>query len=161
MLQLNPTNRNAGYCCTGSAGMCACLFYFLPTSCTGIIATGSADIFTITHVWLCATGPAYMPESSSYFCNSFRRLAGMLQCLYFKRCFERTGMFVTVAIDHLTHRSQLNSTSMSVSVASTSRYVWISCNWLTSTSVVVWPNQQVYMLHLPQTCSYVPMLVPN
>ena len=41
MLQLNPTNMNAGYCCTGPAGMaaqvtsgqCACLFYFLSTSC--------------------------------------------------------------------------------------------------------------------------------
>ena len=50
---------------------------------------------------------------------------------------------------------------MSVRVASTSRYVWISCNWLTNTSVVVWLNQQVYMLHLPQTHSYVPMHVPT
>ena len=33
--------------------------------------------------------------------------------------------------------------------------VWISCNWLTSTYEVVWLNQQVYMLHLPQTHSYV------
>ena len=100
-------------------------------------------------------------KSSNYFCNSFMRLAGMLQCLYFKRCFEQTGMFVAVSPDHLTLQLQLNSTSMSVSVASTIRYVWISGNWLTSTSVVVWPNQQVYMLHLPQTRSYVPMLVPN
>ena len=100
-------------------------------------------------------------KSSSYVCNNFTRLACMLQCLYFKRCFEQTGMFVAVAPDHLTSQLQLNSTSMYVSVVSASRYVWFSCNWLTSTSVVVWPNQQVYMLHLPQIRSYVPMLVPN
>ena len=47
----------------------------------------------------------------------------MLQCLYFKGYFEHTGMFVAVALDHLTRRLQLNSTDMSVSVASTSKYV--------------------------------------
>ena len=68
-LQLHPTNRYARYCCTGSAGMyiqvtlyqCACLFYFLPTCSSGIIATGSADI--LTHVWLCGTGPTYMSKT--------------------------------------------------------------------------------------------------
>ena len=50
---------------------------------------------------------------------------------------------------------------MSVRVASTSIYVRISCNILTSTSVVVWPNQQVYMLQLLQTRRYVPMLYPT
>ena len=35
----------------------ACLFYFLPTSCPGIIATGSADIFTIRHVRCRCTQP--------------------------------------------------------------------------------------------------------
>ena len=50
---------------------------------------------------------------------------------------------------------------MSVRVASTSRYIRISCNKLTSTSVFVWLNQQLYMLHLPQSrryvlCSYPP-----
>ena len=91
---------------------CACLFYCLPTSSPGIIATGSADIFTIAHVWLCGTGPAYMPETKQLFCNSFTRLAGMLQYPCFKRCFEPTDMFVAVAPDHLARRLQLNSTSM-------------------------------------------------
>ena len=77
----------------------------------------------------------------SYICNSFTRQAGILQYPYFKRCFEPA--------------------CMSVRVASTSIYVWISCIWLTSTSVVVWLNQQVCMLHLPQTRSYVCMLLPN
>ena len=53
-------------------------------------------------------------KPSSYICNSFTRLAGMLQYLCFKRCFEPTGMFVAVAPDHLVRRLQLNSTSMHV-----------------------------------------------
>ena len=36
-------------------------------------------------------------KPSSYVCNSFTRLAGMLQYPYFKCCFEQTGMFVAVA----------------------------------------------------------------
>ena len=53
-------------------------------------------------------------KPSSYICNSFTRLAGMLQYPCFKRCLEPTGMFVAVAPDHLAHRFQLNSTSMHV-----------------------------------------------
>ena len=53
-------------------------------------------------------------EPSSYVCNSFMRLAGMLQYQCFKHCFEPTGMFVAVAPDHLAHRLQFNSTSMHV-----------------------------------------------
>ena len=53
-------------------------------------------------------------KRSSYVCNSFTRLAGMLQYPCFKRCFEPTGMFVAVAPDHLTHQLQLNLTSMRV-----------------------------------------------
>ena len=51
---------------------------------------------------------------SSYVCNSFTRLAGMLQYSCFKRCFEPTGMFVAVAPDHMARRLQLNSTNMHV-----------------------------------------------
>ena len=101
-------------------------------------------------------------KKSSYVCNSFTRLAGMLQYPCFKHCFEPSGMFVAVAPNHLARGLQLTrSACMFVRVASTSRFVWISCSWLTITSVVVWLNQQVYMLHLRQTCRYVRMLVPN
>ena len=55
----------------------------------------------------------------SYVCNSFTRLAGILQNPCFKRCFEPTGMFSAVSPDHQARRLQLNS----VRVASTSRYV--------------------------------------
>ena len=51
-------------------------------------------------------------KPSSHVCNSFMRLAGMLQHPCFKRCFEPTGTFVAVAPDHLARRLQLNSTSM-------------------------------------------------
>ena len=50
----------------------------------------------------------------SYVCNSFTRLAGMLQYPCFKRCFESTEMFVAAAPDHLARRLQLISTSMHV-----------------------------------------------
>ena len=53
-------------------------------------------------------------KPSTFVCNSFTRLAGMLQYPYFKSCFEPTGMFVAVAPDHLARRLQLNSTSMHV-----------------------------------------------
>ena len=45
-------------------------------------------------------------KSSSNICNSFTRLLDIFQCLYFKRCFEQTGMFVAVAPDRLTRRLQ-------------------------------------------------------
>ena len=85
MLQLNATNKNARYCCTRSTGMSvqvtsgqwACLFYFLPTSCSGIIATRSADIFTMFDYVALDQHTCLKP--SSYVCNSFTRLAGMLQ----------------------------------------------------------------------------------
>ena len=53
-------------------------------------------------------------KPSSYVCNSFMRLAGMLQYPCLKRCFEPTGMFVAAAPDHLARQLQLNSTSMDV-----------------------------------------------
>ena len=53
-------------------------------------------------------------KPSSYVCNSFTRLAGMLQYPCFKRCFESTGMFVAVASDHLARLLQLNSASMHI-----------------------------------------------
>ena len=61
-----------------------------------------------------ALDPHTCLKPSSYACNSFTRLAAMLQYQCFKPCFEPTGMFVAVAPDHLSHRLQLNSTSMHV-----------------------------------------------
>ena len=40
-------------------------------------------------------------KPSSYVCDSFTRLAGMLQFPCFKFCFEPTGMLLAVAPDHL------------------------------------------------------------
>ena len=43
-------------------------------------------------------------KPSSYVCNSFTRLAGMLQYPCFKHCIEPTGMFVAIAPDHQARR---------------------------------------------------------
>ena len=53
-------------------------------------------------------------KPSSFVCNSFTGLAGILQYPCFKRCFEPTGMFVAVAPDHLARPLQLNSTRVHV-----------------------------------------------
>ena len=89
-------------------------------------------------------------KPSSYVSISFKSLTGMLQYPCFKHCFEPTAMFVAVAPDDLVCLLHLPA-DMFESVATD----------LQAHSVVVWLNQQVYMLHLPQTRSYVPMLVPN
>ena len=61
-----------------------------------------------------ALDPHTCLKPSSHVCNSFTRLASMLQYPCFKRCFEPTGMFVAVAPDHMARQLQLNSTSMHV-----------------------------------------------
>ena len=122
MLQLHPTNRNGGYCCTGSVGMsvqvtfgqCACLFYFLPTSSPASLPQGQQTYLPMHMIDYVALDQHTCLKPSSYVCNSFTRLAGMLQYSCFKRCFEPTGMFVAVAPDHLGRRLQLNSTSIHV-----------------------------------------------
>ena len=85
-------------------GQCACIFYFLPTSCPGIIATGSADIFTITHGCLCGTGPAHKSETKQLCLQQIHETSRNVAVPMFKRCFEPTGTFVAVAPDHLARR---------------------------------------------------------
>ena len=122
MLQLNPTNRNTGYCCTGSA---ACLFNLHPASvhvCSTFsrpaaqasLLQGQQTNLPLRMFDYVALDHHRCLKPSSYVCNSFTRLAGMLQCPCFKRCFEPTGMFVALAPDHFACRLQLNSTSMHV-----------------------------------------------
>ena len=41
------------------------VLYLHQTSSPAIIDTGSTDIFTITHVWLCSTGPPHMSETKT------------------------------------------------------------------------------------------------
>ena len=48
---------------THALDQCACLLYLYQTNNPVIIATGSVDIFTITHVWLCGIEPAHMSET--------------------------------------------------------------------------------------------------
>ena len=117
-----PTNRNAGYCCTGSAGMpvqiafgqWACLLYFPRPAAKASLPQGQQTYLPLGMFDYVALNQHTYLKSSSYVCNSFTRLAGMLQYPCFQRCFEPTVMLVAVAPDHLARRLQLNSTSMHV-----------------------------------------------
>ena len=67
--------------------------------------------------------------------------------MFFKLSSQPEGMFVTVAIKLLQYACLLD-------LHLTSRYAWISCSCLASTSIVVGLKQQVYILRLPQIRSY-------
>ena len=105
----------------------ACLFKYYPPS--AHVCSTSPDKLTTDQASLLQGQQTYLPlcmfdyaalnihtclKPSSYICNSFMRLAGMLQYRCLKSCFEPTGMFVAVALDHLARPLQLNSTSMHV-----------------------------------------------
>ena len=131
MLGLRPTYRNAGYCCTGSAGMSvqvtfgqpACLLYFLTTSSPGSLPQGQQTYLLLRMFDYMALDQHTDLKPSSYVCNSFTRLAGMLQY-----------PFLNVALNQQVCLLQLHPTTwhvgysltrpacMSVRVASTSRY---------------------------------------
>ena len=129
MLQLHPTNRNAGYCCTGSSGMsvqvtfgqCACLFYFFPTSSPTSLPQGQQIYLPLCMFDYVALDQHTCLKPSNYVCNSFTRLAGMLQYQCFKQCFEPTGSCTRPPGTSVT--VELDQACISVRVASTSRYV--------------------------------------
>ena len=122
MLHLHLTNRNNGYCCTGSAGMsvqvtagqCARCSTFYRPAVQASLPQGQQTYLPLRMFDYVTLDQHTCLKLSSYVCNSFTRLAGMLQYPCFKRCFEPTGMFVVVAPDHLARRLQFNSTSMHV-----------------------------------------------
>ena len=88
MLQMNPTNRNAGYCCTGSGAS-----YIRPV-CMSVPAAqasllqGQQTYLPLRMFYYVALDQHTCLKPSSYVCNSYTRLAGMLQYPCFKRCFE-------------------------------------------------------------------------
>ena len=95
------------------------------------------------------------------FCNSFTILAGLLQ----HSCFFSILLSNTRHVCYSCIRPP--STSVTIKILPhacllelhiISRYQFL-CP--ASTSVVVGLNQQIYMLHLSQTSTYGPMLVPN
>ena len=128
---LHRTSNNVCYNCTQLTGMLGtvaldqreCLFKLHSASvhtCSTFsqpVAKTSLPQGQQTYLPLCmfdyvALDQHTCMKPSSYICNSFTRLSGMLQCPCFKHCFESIGMFV--APDHLARRLQLNSTSMHV-----------------------------------------------
>ena len=95
-----------------------CSNYILPVCMSVLLSPDQASLpqDQQTYLPLCMFDQHTCLKPSSYVCNSFTRLAGMLQYPCFKRCFEPTSMFVAVAPGHLARRLQLNWTS-SISVS--------------------------------------------
>ena len=110
---MNPTNRNACLFTLHSVNVHIC-FTFSPPAAQVSLLQGQMTYLPLRMFDYVALDQHTSLKPSSYVCNSFTRLAGMLQYPCFKSCFELTGMFGTVATGHLARRLQLNSTSMHV-----------------------------------------------
>ena len=140
MLQLHLTNRNAGYSCVDSVCMSVILVPDQQPShyCHRL----SRHLYyytclimwhrTSTHVWNQDSRPAVI------YVTALQYYQACCSTHVFKLCSETAGMFVIVAPGHLAHRIQA---CISVRVA--------------STFVVVGLSQQICLLHLLQTRSYV------
>ena len=135
MLQLHLTNRNPGYSCVGSVCMSVILVPDQQPShhCHRVSRhLYLLHVWLSTHVWNQDSSPAVIYVTAS------RDYQACCSTHVFKLRTETAGMFVTVAPRHLAHRIQA---SISVGFA--------------NTFVVVGLCQQVCLLHLPQTHSYV------
>ena len=135
MLQLHPTNRNAGYSCIGS--VCKSVILVPDQQPSHYCHRVSRHLYLFhvwlsTHVWNQDSRPAVIYVTAS------RNYQACCSTHVFKLCSETAGMFVTVAPGYLAHRMQA-----CISV------------WFANTFVVVELCQQVSPLHLPQTHSYV------
>ena len=133
--KLHPTNRNAGYSCIGSVCMSVILVPDQQPShyCHRVSRhLYHFHVWLSTYVWNQDSRPAviYVTASGDYQACCITHV--------FKLCSETAGMFVTVAPGYLAHPIQA---CISVRFA--------------NTFVVVGLCQQVCLLHLPQTRSYV------
>ena len=143
MLQLHPTNRNAGYSCVGSVCMSVIL---VPDQQPGHYCHRVSrhlyhfHVWLSTHVWKQDSRPAVIYVTTS------RDYQACCSTHVFKLCSETAGMFVTIASGHLAHQIQVFVTS-NTSICKIVRFA--------NTFVVVGLCQQVCLLHLPQTRSYV------
>ena len=95
------------------ASVHVCATFFQPAAQASLLQ-GQQTYFPLRMFDYVALDQHACQKPSSYVCNSFTRLAGMLHYPCFKRCFEPTGMFVAVASDRLARWLQLNSASMHV-----------------------------------------------
>ena len=91
MLKLNPTNRNAGYCCTGSAGMSVLVHPASVHVCSTFsrpAAQASLPQGQQTHLLFrlfddyVALDQHTCLRPSNYVCNSVTRLAGIFSILF-------------------------------------------------------------------------------
>ena len=137
MIQLHPTNRNAGYSCVGSVCISVILVPDQQPSyyCHRVSRRRHLYHFHVwlsTHVWKQDSRPAiiYVTASWDYQTSCSTHV--------FKLLSETADMVVTVARGHLAHRIKA---CISVRFA--------------NTFVVVGLCHQVCLLHIPQTRSYV------
>ena len=103
MLQLHPTNRNAGYSCVGSVCMSVILVPDQQPShyCHRIRRhLYNFHVWLSTHVWNQDSRPAVLYVTAS------RDHQACCSTHVFKLCSETAGMFVTVVPGHLAHRIQ-------------------------------------------------------
>ena len=135
MLQLHPTNRNAGYSCFGSVCMSVIL---VPDQQPSHYCHRVSRHLYHFHVWLSTHVWNQDSRSAVIYVTASRDYQACCSTHVFKLCSETAGMFVTVAPGHWAHRIQA---CISVKFA--------------NTFVVVGLCQQVCLLHLPQTRSYV------
>ena len=95
---------------------------------------------------------------SSYVCNSFTRLVGMLQYPCFECCFISAGLFDVIAPNHQTRRSQVNSTSMHVFKSCNYQKIYLNQLQLTNKHISSWvagpTGIYVTLASDPQICSY-------
>ena len=135
MLQLHPTNRNAGYSCVRS--VCMSVILVLDQQPSHYCQRVSRHLYHF-HVWLSTHVWNQDSRPTVIYVTASRDYQACYSTHVFKLCSETAYMFVTVAPKYLAHRIQAR---ISVRFA--------------NTFVVVELCQQVCRLHLPQTRSYV------
>ena len=119
-----------------STGQCACLFYLHQTSSLAIIPTGSADIFTIKHVWLWGHRTSkHAWNHAVLFCNSFTRLARLLHNTSLKFALKQQAYVL-----------QLHSTTW---------HVGYNCTLTACMSVRVASHQQICLNQLQLTSKHI------
>ena len=160
MLQLHPTNRNAGYCCAVCSSytrqLCMSVLLSPDQQLRPHCHRVSRHIYHYVCLIIMALDQHTCLKLSSYVCNSFTRLAGMLQYPYFKHCFEPTGMVVAVAVapDHLSRRLRLNSTSMHVCLSCIYQQICLNKLQLTISCVAAPTGIYITLASDSQICPY-------
>ena len=119
MLQLHPTNRNAGYSCVGSVCMSVIL---VPDQQPSHYCHRVSRHLYHFHVWLSTNVWNLDSRPAVIYVTASRDYQACCSTHVFKLCSETAGMFVTVAPGHLTHRIQV-----CISVRFANKFVVVGC----------------------------------